>query len=440
MEAQLSGAGITEICASNVTGSVFASTAGYNYPTGSSAGIYRNNPGSFIWELITPVSSSVYTIRTVYCDHRGYVWMSFWGNPFNTREKLYLSTNNGGSWTMKDSVETSNNIFSITVDSVTNYVYIGTRNGVERSTDGGNSFTLFNSGYPQSQWARHLENAGNGIVFVSTYQGVYKSTNHGQNWGLIPGMNPSDTAGAICIDRSAILDGGNSRLICGASSGSDLKGYKSDFGYAAIFLSVTLTGIVPSSFEVEAIKAYWGNSDDPEGGNSYIFVCTYPRISGNGAVLYSTNGGSNFTQLNAGLTNPITPSSIVYNKTNQKLYCGYFGNHPTGAKLWSMDLTVGVNQISSVIPAEFKLSQNYPNPFNPETIIKFSLKSQSPVRIVVYNSAGKEIAVLVDQSLSAGTYETKFNATGLSAGVYFYRMFVNGEYHQGSSGKMVLIN
>ncbi len=74
------------------------------------------------------------------------------------------------------------------------------------------------------------------------------------------------------------------------------------------------------------------------------------------------------------------------------------------------------------IPAEFELEQNYPNPFNPSTKIKFSVPQLGLVSIVVYDLTGQEVATLLNEIIEPGSYEIDFNGTGLSSGVYFYRM------------------
>ena len=76
-------------------------------------------------------------------------------------------------------------------------------------------------------------------------------------------------------------------------------------------------------------------------------------------------------------------------------------------------------------PNEFALHQNYPNPFNPETNIKFVLQKDSNVRLSVYNVAGQEVAVLVDEKKSPGIHQVKFDATSLTSGVYFYKLKTN---------------
>jgi hypothetical protein len=74
------------------------------------------------------------------------------------------------------------------------------------------------------------------------------------------------------------------------------------------------------------------------------------------------------------------------------------------------------------VPWQFGVSQNYPNPFNPSTIIKFELPSASLVSLTVYDILGREVSVLVNEKKDAGTHEMKFDGSGLSSGMYFYRI------------------
>jgi len=83
--------------------------------------------------------------------------------------------------------------------------------------------------------------------------------------------------------------------------------------------------------------------------------------------------------------------------------------------------TTGISEVSA-IPDNYSLSQNYPNPFNPVTNIKFSIPKQEIVKITVYNSYGKEISVLLNKQLAAGTYKINFYGENLSSGIYFYKM------------------
>jgi hypothetical protein len=83
---------------------------------------------------------------------------------------------------------------------------------------------------------------------------------------------------------------------------------------------------------------------------------------------------------------------------------------------------VSIHTISDIIPEDFSLSQNYPNPFNPTTNIKFSLPTTQYTILKIFDIAGREVATLVNEKLQAGEYEFKFDANGLSSGVYFYQL------------------
>ena len=73
-----------------------------------------------------------------------------------------------------------------------------------------------------------------------------------------------------------------------------------------------------------------------------------------------------------------------------------------------------------IIPTEFTLYQNYPNPFNPGTLIRYQVPEKSFVLIRVYDLLGEELATLVNEEKSAGSYDVNFDAGQLSSGFYIY--------------------
>ncbi|HAY33227.1 MAG TPA: hypothetical protein DCY06_03755 [Bacteroidetes bacterium] len=90
-----------------------------------------------------------------------------------------------------------------------------------------------------------------------------------------------------------------------------------------------------------------------------------------------------------------------------------------------------------LIPTEYNLSQNYPNPFNPTTKINFSLPEDGKIKLTVYDILGREVKRLINSEFrSAGRYTVEFIGTGLSSGVYFYKLEA-GKFVQ--TKRMVLI-
>ncbi|MCP5062774.1 MAG: T9SS type A sorting domain-containing protein [Ignavibacteriae bacterium] len=73
-------------------------------------------------------------------------------------------------------------------------------------------------------------------------------------------------------------------------------------------------------------------------------------------------------------------------------------------------------------PCKTKLNYAYPNPFNQFATIDYELPRSSNVKIVVYNSLGREITTLVNANHSMGRYKVELDGSKLSSGVYFYRL------------------
>ena len=97
----------------------------------------------------------------------------------------------------------------------------------------------------------------------------------------------------------------------------------------------------------------------------------------------------------------------------------------------------GVTNQPGQIPSAISLRQNYPNPFNPTTIIRYALPHADHVRLGVFNLLGQEIALIVDEEKTAGSYSVSWNASGVSSGVYYYRLTA-GDFTE--TKKMVLIH
>ena len=71
-------------------------------------------------------------------------------------------------------------------------------------------------------------------------------------------------------------------------------------------------------------------------------------------------------------------------------------------------------------PAAFAVAQNSPNPFNPSTTISFTIADAGNVAIDVFNVAGQKVDTIASEFMSAGSHSVTWDASGFSAGVYFY--------------------
>ncbi len=91
--------------------------------------------------------------------------------------------------------------------------------------------------------------------------------------------------------------------------------------------------------------------------------------------------------------------------------------------LWT---TVGVIPQNQIVPERFHLYDAFPNPFNPTTKFRFDVPESSTtyadINLSIFDITGKFVRTIIDQKLSAGSYEFDFEAGDLSSGVYFYTL------------------
>ena len=89
--------------------------------------------------------------------------------------------------------------------------------------------------------------------------------------------------------------------------------------------------------------------------------------------------------------------------------------------------TDGMINVNLAIPMDFNLGQAYPNPFNPTTHLTLDLPSDGIVSIQVYNVVGQLVETLVDNHMTAGSYDITWNAGNIPSGMYFVRSAMGSE-------------
>jgi hypothetical protein len=127
-----------------------------------------------------------------------------------------------------------------------------------------------------------------------------------------------------------------------------------------------------------------------------------------------------------------TTQQRIYDYSDRKLYSGnyqyrlkqidYNGNSEYYELQNPSDVLIG-------IPSGYNVSQNYPNPGNPRTKIDYELPVDARVSMKVYDIAGREVVVLVDELKRAGYHTAEFDGSNLASGIYFYRL-ISGDSGQ----------
>lgn len=311
------------------------------------------------------------------------------------------------------------------------------------------------------------------LVSDQVTDGVFEYDTTGSSLGIFAPMGGVNTS--ILDNIRGMLYRPNGNLLVAVGGGGNINTIQ-EFDTAGVNLGAFINSNLTSPFNL----AY--RSGDMlvsmSGGtklNKYTFTGTYIGVGITGTYnffqqIYVHPGDSfavaNLTGTAAGIVtfdsagnqtsilNGVTSNYGVYklgngNYITSNLSGVYEINPLTGASIRTI-ITMGGQYISlydpsslvsigsqtGVIPNDYKLYSNYPNPFNPSTKIKFAIPNNGITKVAVYNSLGKEVAVLVNRFHSAGEYEYNFDAAGLSSGVYFYTL-TSGDFRE--TKKMVLL-
>ena len=302
------------------------------------------------------------------------------------------SSDNGLNWSLCTNGINSNQI--ITLFAYDDVVFASSINGVTfRTTNDGESWTSFNAPGTINAMARI------GDVFVAgnnwaTKGGIIRSTDKGSTWNLIPAYMPSGIAQKDNVFYMFSIPGF----------------YKStDLGLNWITISYDYTNNIKKLYVVDDKLVLLSDTN----------------------IFTSSDNGISWIPRNQGINLAGTINDFCEKGNNVFIGTGAAG-------VWKRIKTdfVSITNLSTEIPNYYFLSQNYPNPFNPITNIKFAIPQSGIVKISVYDLSGKEIINLVNEYLQAGTYQTKWDATDFSSGLYFYKI-ISGNFTE--TKKMILV-
>lgn len=372
----------------------------------------------------------------------------------NSYGGIYRSTNNGELWTVADLY--CKIIFSLTVSN--NNIFSGTENGVYMTTNNGENWTATSL---SNKKITSFAVSGNNIFAATLDNGIYLTTNNGGSWSSV-GLTNVYNINSLIISEGNLFAGGNGIYIStnNGANWANISNGINVYSLAAIgnnIFAATEGGVIRSTNN----GANWAPTS--LGGRIYSIATSESNVfAGADGVYLSTNNGSNWLAVNNGLNSNLRINSLCINgnnifasndsgiflssnnggnwiKKNQGfnyipliismcigndfIYSGAYGQ-----SVWKRSLTeiIGIRNISTEIPSSFSLKQNYPNPFNPTTNIKFDVQKKASVKIVIYNSLGKEVSKLVNEEMNAGSYQIDWNAAEYPSGVYFCKLETYG--------------
>lgn len=347
---------------------------------------------------------------------------------------VFLSTDNGTTWNYKGLGNESVYTMAAGPDGDGGFnIYAGTStDGVFRSTDSGDTWTMVNNGLTDSFiWSMVSVENGNGgtTLYLAAYnKGVFISTDNGDTW------EPTGLSGSFLRLTSIVVDG-TTLFASSASDGvysstdsgiswtlvnsglistSVYSLYKKDSNlFAGTFDGVFLSTDNGSSWELR-------NTGLPEYSLATKFIAVNNMLLAGGIIeggIYrSSDDGAHWQTIGEGLkNNQLNDFAVI------KEYV-YAGTRYAGMWMSPVSVVTGIDEPAASHPVEFILEQNYPNPFNPSTSINYTLDKESYVSLKVYNSLGQQVAELVKGFEKSGNHNVAFNGSGLSSGIYYYRI------------------
>lgn len=307
------------------------------------------------------------------------------------------STDGGTTWTTQNSGITNNDIHDIQFINDNIGFAGGSSSSFIFTSDGGQTWTLRNSGvfFGINGIYFQDENIGWGVSIVGT---IFFTTNGGVSWTSQP------CGSAFTLKEAYFIHQGKGWTV--GENGTIVM-------YDNPAIPVELASFNASVTGNEVILT-WSTASET---NNHGF-----EIERNSGSLQPTASNAGWVVIGFTEGNGTTTGMQSYSFTDKSLSSGKYLYRLKqvdfdGTFEYSNTVEVDVNH-----PERFELSQNYPNPFNPSTKISYHLASGSQISLIVYDVIGNEIATLVDEFKSAGSYEIEFDASGLSSGIYFYKI------------------
>ncbi|MCE5252177.1 T9SS type A sorting domain-containing protein [bacterium] len=187
-----------------------------------------------------------------------------------------------------------------------------------------------------------------------------------------------------------------------------------------------------TSWEVDSTTPWLCFTDSaPWRFDAYVDANEFYSVSqcGMGAVSFSVMGpdGSGVGLFTYAGDSSVYKFGPLYCQNGSTFDGMYINIRDQGDGLWFLGhdsmkgiITSNPINVEEAGPVAFDVSQNTPNPFNPTTMINFIIPEAGNVSIDVFNIAGQKVSTIANEFMSSGSHSVTWNASGYSAGVYFY--------------------
>ncbi len=389
---------------------------GANLFAGTYGGAFLSTNNGASWSPTGLTRAGVHVLATGHDGQGGTILLAGTSNIFDFSPYgcgAFVSTDYGATWLSADSGMPSTTfvnaflVFAGETGEMT--LAAGTRDGIFLSANQGASWT--DVGLADTlvlALAISHNGTGGANVFAGTGGfGVFHSTNSGESWIATNDRLASTYVGALAVTPKA---SGGTNLFAGTDGGIFLS---TNDGTSWSAANAGLPNMYVSALAV---------SPNVSGGSD-VFAGNWGR----GVFLFANNSAS-WAEVTSGV--PAMTEVSALSVSGMDLFVG------TNQGLWRRSLSEMVTSVESrkeSLPTVVSLEQNYPNPFNPATVVSYHLLAGQAglpvarrVDLRVFDLLGREVAVLVDEEKTPGTYEVKFDASRLTSGVYLYRLNAGG--------------
>lgn len=442
-------------------GNIYAGT------TGSNRGIFKSTDGGETWTNVFSTGASNYLY--IACDSLNNVYVAnvsngliystdggqnfttvpssiFGGNNVNSvacgqNGHILVGATNGGIWRSTDYCASFSNtallgltIVEIKVDDFdANRIYAGASSssygGFYMSTDGGVTFGTATNDV--KVWGI-LQTQSNVLYTVNTSSpySFDQSTDGGLNWTTLSYLSSAKRGGTLDLIEDIYVsgnggvfkstDGGVTFTNFGLTSSSN-KIINFDYKIMVCVIGTTNGGVWIYTDSTLIPVELSGFSAIADNGSVKLNWTTATELNNSGFEVQRRRNNEAFEKIAfvPGFGTTTEPKS--YSFTDKNVY----GSLSYRLKQIDFDGSYELSNLVKVeveIPFEFSLGQNYPNPFNPATNIVYTLPLESKVRLIVINSLGETIELLVNKTQSEGKYDIVWNAENYPSGVYFYHL------------------